>query len=551
MTRIWKSRPKFFDGLIKQLFALRGLTDAEKQAGFQNPRYEQSHDPLVLQDMELAVTRIASAIQNKEQITVYADYDADAVTAAAAILRSFERAGYKKIDYYIPDRFSEGYGMNVEAVKLLAQRGTNLIITVDCGINAVDPVDVATYLGLDVVITDHHQLTGALPKAMAVVNPHRDDDIYPDKDLTGVGVAFKLVQALVQKSILSVPRGWEKWLLDLVAIGTVADCQSVLGENRIFVKWGLHVLEKTRWMGLRELMHVAGIADQLMDSYKIGFVIAPRINAAGRIEHANLALDLLLTNDQQQAKDLATKLESLNKHRQNITEQILSEAREQLVIHKDKKILLAAGEGWPKGVVGLVAGKLTEEFARPVFVLEKGEHEATGSARSIGNFNIVKAIAQSQEILVKYGGHPMAAGFTLLTEHIDQFHQNLLHYAEQELMEEDLSPVLHYDAEINLTVITPELVKSLEQFAPFGLGNPRPRLRLNNLVPRAVSAIGNQGKHLRLSVGQFGCVGFNLGFWVGKLQPGELVDIICEPQFNDWNGKRNIQLKIIDLRKAE
>jgi single-stranded-DNA-specific exonuclease len=336
-------------------------------------------------------------------------------------------------------------------------------------------------------------------------------------------------------------------LLDLVAIGTVADCQSLLGENRIFVKWGLHVMGKTRWPGLRELMDVAGIVEGSLDTYSIGFIIAPRINAAGRIEHANLALELLLTDAQAKAGELAKKLDNLNRKRQDLTQTILSEAREQLATTPEYKILLAAGDNWPKGIVGLVAGRLTEEFSRPVLVLDRGAEEATGSARSIGNFNIIEAISRSQEILIKYGGHPMAAGFTLRSEHIETFHKNLLEYAEEALADEDLNPVLFYDAEIEPREISEELVDFLERLAPFGLGNPRPRFRINNLTPQNPMKIGVEGRHLRMYVESFGCIGFNQGFWADKFSSGGKIDLICEPQYNEWNGEKKIQLKIIDI----
>lgn len=558
MKKTWKIKQKISDDLLEQLLKGRGLATLEEIQSFLNPEYADLLDPFLMKDMDRAVDRIVRALQNNEKITVYADYDADAVTAAAVLLRFFGKLGYKHISYYIPDRFTEGYGMNPDAVKALADSGTQLIITVDCGINAIESVDKATNLGVDVVITDHHQLTGEIPGAMAVVNPHRPDDTYKFKDLTGVGVAFKLVQGLIknlQLTTYNLQSGFEKWLLDLVAIGTVADCQSLLGENRILVKWGLLVMEKTRWIGLRKLMELAGIGDTGLDTYKIGFVIAPRINAAGRIEHANLALELLITDDEFQAETLAGRLQDLNLHRQKLTETILSEAREQIAISSDKKILLAAGENWPKGIVGLVAGKLTEEYSRPVFVMEKGEGEATGSARSVGNFNIVEAIAASREILVKYGGHPMAAGFTLKVEHIELFHKNLLKYAEEILSEEDLSPVLHYDSEITPAEITDGLATALEKFAPFGQGNPRPRFRLNNVLPKFPTSIGQNGKHLRFYIEHnnisIGAVGFNLGFWAEKLQGSERIDIICEPQYNYWNGRKKIQLKITDIDWAK
>jgi len=348
-----------------------------------------------------------------------------------------------------------------------------------------------------------------------------------------------------------VMNGFEKWLLDLVAIGTIADCQSLLGENRILVKWGMYVMQKTRWIGLRKLMKMAEIDGQEIDSYKIGFIIAPRINAAGRMEHADAALKLLLTDDESEAETLALNLDQLNKHRQEQTERILSEAREQMILLGDQKILVAAGEGWHKGIVGLVAGKLTEEFYRPVLVMDKSGQEATGSARSVGSFNIIEAIGASHEILVKYGGHPQAAGFTLRTEHIEIFRKNLLDYAETSLSEDDLSRVLRYDALVTLSQVTDEFIEFISKFEPTGIANPRPKFRIDNLTVKKVSAIGKDSTHLRLFVEQngaaLGCIGFKQGFWAAKLRAEDKIDVICEPQFNEWNGQKNIQLKIVDL----
>jgi len=572
--KIWKIRAsQNGESILGSLFAARGLADDEQIKKFLDPVYQDHFDPFLMKDMDLAAARIESALDHNEKITVYADYDADAVTAAAVLMRFFQHINFKNVDYYIPDRFSEGYGMNPEAMKILKERGTNLIITVDCGINAFESIEAANELGIDVIITDHHQLTGGgIPAARAVVNPHRPDDSYPFKDLTGVGVAFKLVQALSSVIASGTPRGnpneiasestprndikqWEKWLLDLVAVGTVADCQSLLGENRIFVKWGMYVIQKSRWIGLRKLLKLANIAGTEIDSYKIGFIIAPRINAAGRMEHADGALQLLLTDNETEAEALAQKLEDLNHMRQQQTERILSEAREQMILLGDQKILVAAGEGWHKGIVGLVAGKLTEEFYRPVLVMDKTGQEATGSARSVGNFNIIEAIGQSREILVKYGGHPQAAGFTLRSENIEIFRKNLLEYAETSLTEEDLSQVLHYDALVALRQINGEFIEFVSRFEPTGQGNPRPRFRIDGLNIKKISAIGKDGSHLRLFVEQegtaLGCIAFKQGFWANKLKERESVDVICEPQFNEWNGEKKIQLKIIDLNHHE
>lgn len=548
MKRSWKARPRLSSDLLTQLLRSRGVEGEAEKEFFFDPRYESSYDPFLLCDMEKAVRRIRQAVERGEKITVYADYDADAITAAAVILRFLRHLGHGSADHYIPDRFSEGYGVNREAIAVLKDKGTSLIITVDCGANAVEAADFANSLGIDVIITDHHLITGSLPRACAVINPHRPDDQYPFKDLTGVGVAFKFTQALIQS--FGRP-GFEKWLLDLVAIGTVADCQSVLGENRIFIKWGLLVLQKTRWAGLRQLLGISGLKDSVLDTYHLGFIIAPRLNAAGRIEHGNLALELLLTDDPAQGLELAEKLDELNRRRRVLTEQILSEAREQIALRRKDKILLAAGSGWSRGVVGLVAGRLSEEYFRPVLVLDKGEKEAVGSARSVGSFNIVLALSQSREWLTKFGGHSMAAGFTLPSEHIEPFHKNLLEFAETALSEDDTEPVVEYDAEISFKEITHDFLESLDSFAPFGQGNTRPRFCLRNGTVKASTAVGREGKHLRVRLeagGQiFSGIGFNQGYLAAKLFPGTSVDLICEPGFNEWNGAREPQLKIIDI----
>lgn len=565
MKRIWKPRSETKYGDIKtQLLRSRGVAAGDEQK-FLNSRFEDGFDPFLLTDMDKAVARIWQAVEQDEQITIYADYDADAVTAAAVVIRFLRGTGYKKVDYYIPDRFSEGYGVNEEAIRTLADRGTKLIITVDCGTNANSAVTLGKSLGIDFVITDHHQVVSDLPEAVAVVNPHRPDDSYSFKDLTGVGVAFKLVQALVKKSELRtptselLPNGWEKWLLDLVAIGTVADCQSLLLENRMFVKWGLYVLSKTRWIGLKELIKAAGLPAGRhgiaapFGTYNLGFQIAPRINAAGRIEHASLALDLLLTDDGKEAQKLAGKLNELNQERQNLTDQILSEAREQVLLQSERKILFAKGLGWPKGVLGLVAGKLTEEFSRPTLVMGIEASEVTGSARSIAGFNITQAMSYSREHLLRYGGHELAAGFTVTLERVADFERELLLHAEETIAAELLSPVLYYDCEITLADINEEMLELLAQFEPTGIGNPKARFRINNLSADYPAAIGSEGRHLRCYARDkegrsFGCIGFNLGSRAEKLlKVQSLVDIICEPQWNEWNGQKKIQLKIIDI----
>lgn len=564
MSKRWQIKDKVtlptnlpeYPELVLRLLSERGYDTLEKIQNFLNPDYSLLHDPFLFADMQKACDRVRIAIDNQEKIVIYSDYDADAITALSVAYLALKKLG-ANVSYYIPDRFAEGYGLNPEAIKKICEDGAKVIITVDCGINAVEESALAQSLGADVIITDHHELTGELPRALAIINPKNPKDNYPFAYLTGVGVAFKLVQALFsgnRQLAAEIPDGWEKWLLDLVAIGTVADLQSLTDENRILVSYGLKVLAKTKWPGLRALMDLASLVNRIPDTYTLGFIIAPRINAAGRIKHASLAFRLLICEDANQAADLARELNDLNTHRQQLTEQILSEARSQIQLIENKKVLLAAGTDWPKGVVGLVAGKLVEEYGRPVLVMDKGDLLATGSARSVRNFDIVAALTHAKDLLTKYGGHTQAAGFTLVTENIPALHQRLLEYAET-LNEELLGPVLHIDAEVSGTDISFENYNWLSKFEPFGIGNHRPKFVSYGLDVLEIRLVGAESKHLKLRV-RLGdkvleAIGFNQGFWGGILKLGSKVDLVYELSCNEWNGSRNLELKIIDLKNHD
>ncbi len=532
--------------LIVKLLALRGITDPEKIRDFLTPDYGKLHDPFLFVDMQKAVTRIEQAIERNEKITIYADYDADAITAASVVYLGLKKLGITA-DCYIPDRFAEGYGMNAEAIRTINANGTKVIITVDCGINASEEAEVCKELGIDLIITDHHELTGDLPKAYCVINPKNPQDNYPFQFLTGVGVAFKLIQALFSKS----GTGWEKWLLDLVAIGTVADCQSLVGENRILVSFGLKVLAKTRKPGLRALLELAELKNNKYDTFTLGFILAPRINAAGRIKHGDAAYQLLICEDIIEAKRLARELNELNQHRQLLTEQVLSEAKAQIEMSSDKKVLLAVGKDWPKGVVGLVAGKLSEQYNRPVLAISNIEGVATGSARSTPDFDIVAALTASKDLLQKYGGHTQAAGFTLSSDNLLSFHQRLLEYAES--LNLTLSEaVLEVDAEVNPSDITWESYNYLENLAPFGYGNPKPKFAGRNLEVLECRGVGNDNKHAKLKL-QFGehkleAIAFRQGFLMNALTPGKKIDCVFELTANEWNGNKSLQLKILDIK---
>ncbi len=544
-----------YPALVVNLLALRGLTDPGEIQNYLNPDYGKLFDPFSFQDMAKTCSRIWQAIDQKEIVTIYADYDADAITAASVMTLGLRKLG-AVVECYIPDRFTEGYGMNLEAIQKIKDSGGGLVITVDCGTNSVAEAELCKKLGIDLIITDHHEITGDLPAAFALVNPKNSKDNYPFKYLTGVGVAFKVIQALFSETKkiepLGIQPGWEKWLLDLVSIGTVADLQSLQSENRILVYFGLQVLAKTRWPGVRALLEVAKLRPGKFTSHTLGFVLAPRINAAGRIKHADAAYKLLVSDNILEAQNYALELDNLNVHRQMLTEQILSEAREQVMMLTDKKVLLAAGSNWPKGVVGLVAGKLAEEFGRPVLVMDKGEVYATGSARSHPQFDIVKALTHSKDLLEKYGGHTQAAGFTLNSDKIDLFYQKLLEFADSLDMAES-EPVLDIDIEMKSSDLNWDVFELIEKFEPFGMSNPRPKFLGRNMTVIEARSVGQENQHLKLRLLWDGkvvdAIAFKQGFLVTKLIPNSNIDVVFEMEVNEWNGHRDLQIKIVDINQ--
>ncbi|MBX4187737.1 MAG: single-stranded-DNA-specific exonuclease RecJ [Candidatus Doudnabacteria bacterium] len=546
-----------YPGMVSKLLALRGITDQQQIHDYLNPDYSKLIDPFIFKDMDKSCQRIWGAIDKKEKIVIYADYDADAITASSVLTLGLRKLG-ATVDCYIPDRFTEGYGMNLEAIQKVKQDGANLMITVDCGTNSVAEAKLCREIGLDLIISDHHEITGQLPEAYTLINPKNPEDLYPFKYLTGVGVAFKIIQALfsnsARTSAAGVIPGWEKWLLDLVAIGTVADLQSLTSENRIMVYYGLQVLNKTRWPGLRALLDTAKFKPGKFTTHTLGFVVAPRINAAGRIKHADVAYKMLISDNIIEAQNYAMELEGLNLHRQQLTEQILSEAREQILLVSDKKVLLASGANWPKGVVGLVAGKLAEEFGKPVLIMDRGELQATGSARSHPNFDIVKALTYSKDLLEKYGGHTQAAGFTLRSDKIESLYMKLLEFAET-FAPDDSGPVLEIDAEMSSTDLNWETYELIEKFEPFGIGNPRPKFLGKSLQLVDCRTVGADSQHLKLRALWNGkvaeAIAFKQGYLTAKLKPGSSFDAVFEVEANEWNGHKDLQLKIIDINILE
>ncbi len=572
MSKRWKLKPKapeeFFEKfpevhpLAAQLLYSRGMIESESVQRFLDPQYDQLHTPFLFQDMQKAAERIWSAIGAGEKIVVYSDYDADAVTANAVLQQTFRYLGVP-IGSYIPDRFTEGYGLNIEAFQKLAADGVTVVITVDCGTNSVDVAEFCTANNIDLIITDHHEITGDTPKSFALINPKNPQEVYPDDQITGVGVAYKLAAALLSQKDKVIEYtglseseyipGWDKWLLDLVAIGTVADCHSLMGENRILVRYGLQVLSKTKWIGLRMLMTASGVdlSRQQPDAHTLGFTIAPRINAAGRLEHANIALDLLLATDPAQAQALAAQLDQINKRRQDITMRVVSEAQEQAVVISDRKILLVSHAEWPKGVVGLAAGRLAEQYKKPVIVLERGEEESTGSVRTGNNVDVVEFLKAGAEHLVKFGGHKQAAGLTLKTENINKFYSSILEYVEQQTTE-IVEPVTELDAELSEAELNFETHSAITQLEPYGVGNPKPLFLLRNATVLSTRIVGNGKKHLQLQL-QIGnvtlqAIAFSFGDREEKIGSYGSIDCIGELIADSWNGYRTLKFKIIDIK---
>ena len=573
-----------YPALVLQLLFNRNIRDQSAIDEFFNPDYEEGlYDPFLMKGMKRAVERIFKAVRNKEKIIVFGDYDADGLTSAAVLVKILEALGARP-DVYIPDRAKEGYGLNLEAIRRFKELGVKLIITVDCGVSDFEEVELACQLGIEVIITDHHWVGEKLPRAFAILNPKQDDCQYPFKELAGVGVAYKLAQGLVYKlkacpeqsrriknEKLKINEGFEKWLLDLVAIGTVADCVPLVGENRILVKYGLIVLGKTQRIGLKTLMKNAGIINNNhlpLTTYEINFVIAPRLNAAGRMDHANHAYKLLISESLEEAKQLSEKLEEKNYQRQKITEKIVREVKSRL--SGKEKIIFEGNENWPVGVVGLVASKLVDEANCPALIFSKGKKQSIGSGRSIHSFNLIEAISRCSKHLCEFGGHRGAAGFTLDNSKLVDFKDQLEAIAGEEIQSENLVPVINIDAEINSEDINWNIYDQIAKFSPFGEGNPKPLFLVRNLKISQMRIVGNGGKHLKLKLTAqrggngniavssqdslqktFDAIGFSFGGCIKKINQGDLVDVVFELIADEWNGMRQLQLKIIDLKKSK
>lgn len=556
--------------LFDRILEKRGITP-DKKAVFLSPDYNAKHDPFLLPDMQAAVDRLIIAREKQQYITIYGDYDIDGLTATTVLLDALKSFGFENVRAFIPNRFTEGYGLTVDAVERIAKDSTELIVTVDCGSLSRVEIERANELGMDVIVTDHHNVAPEQPPAVAVINPKRLLQDYPDEyesyllkpdskmagkiypflDLPGVGVAFKLVQAL-QTKLDGLEVGQEKWLLDLVALGTVCDVVTLVDENRMHVYWGLKVLSKTRRQGLKALMAVSGVRPETVNARSLGFGLGPRMNASGRLETAQYSLDMLTETDPMKALEHARKLDTMNQARRREQDEILKEAIIQAETLLGDPVLVVASEGWNHGIVGIVAAKLLERYQKPTYVLASHGEETKGSARSYGDFSAADAIRASDDIITKGGGHKLAAGVTLPTANIELFRKRVNEfYKELKLYDQAklLLPVADVAAE--LEELNEALVETLAQLEPFGSGNPQPVLQTGELTVTGVRRMGDNGQHVKLSLkndhGQkIDALAFNAPqhFFV---ETGEMIKAWYRVDINEWNGRRAVEGQLLHL----
>ncbi len=535
--------------LLATILSNRGIIEEDHIRKFLNPKRSDFYDPYEMPDMKIAVDRIIKAIENKEKIIIYGDYDVDGITSVT-VLKSFIEERGIKVSEYIPNRLEEGYGLNKEAVKMIYEQGNQLMITVDCGISAVEEVDYANELGLETIITDHHEPGSELPKALAVVDAKRKDNKYPFRNLAGVGVVFKLIQAISMKLNLE-EKEYLKYL-DIVCIGTISDIVPLVDENRVIVKLGLKLVEQTRNIGLRSILQMAGY--NKIDSTTVSFGVAPRINACGRMGHQEDALKLFLSKDENEVKQLTQKLDEYNKKRQEIEKNIYNDAINQINEKKldERNTIIVSGKNWHHGVIGIVSSKITELYFKPSILLcEEGEI-GKGSGRSIPGFDLYEALTECKESIEKFGGHSMAIGINVKKEKFEEFKEKLEEIAIQKEISK-IVPILKIDAQIELNEINQKIVDSLKELEPFGEENKTPLFIIKNLKIDSIRAL-SEGKHLKLTLKNdkniINAIGFNLGNLANEYRIGDKIDVVGNLEINTFNGVDNIQINLKDVMKS-
>ena len=534
--------------LLARVLLNKGITEKENIDLFMNPTRNDFHNPFLMPDMEIAVDRILKAIDNNEKIIIYGDYDADGITSIT-VLKSFLEERGLEVDSYIPNRLDEGYGLNKEAIKKVFDDGHRLMITVDCGISGIAEVDYANSLGMEVLITDHHEPAQTLPNALAVVDAKRKDNEYPFNQLAGVGVVFKLIQAISIKLNLE-EKEYLKYL-DIVCIGTISDIVPLVDENRVIAKLGLMLVNQTRNIGLKALLEVVGFKS--IDSGTISFGVAPRINACGRMGHEQIALDLFLAKDYETAKKLAIKLNEYNTERQSIEKRIFDEAKEKIENEENNTAcIIVGGEGWHHGIIGIVASKVTDMYFKPSILICFENNIGKGSGRSIPGFDLHEALMNCSAELEKFGGHAMAVGVTVAKDKFNEFKTKLEEYAKKCDIDK-IVPIINIDSEVQLKNIDIDSVKSLKMLEPFGEANKTPLFLFKNLKINSIRAL-SEGKHLKLTLKEdnfmIDAIGFNMGELSEKYLLDDKVDVVGSLEINSFNGNDSIQIVMKDLRKS-
>lgn len=538
---------------IGQILINRGIETEDQLDLYMHPDLTSLRDPFLLKDMDRAVDRIKRAISNNEKICIFGDYDVDGVSSTSILCLYFESIGYQ-VEFYIPNRLEEGYGLNDEAIRQIGQMGTDLIISVDCGITSVNEVETARKLGIDVIITDHHEPQEKLPQAYAVIDPKREDCRYPFKGICGCGVAFKLIHAL------SGDRDFYNNInryLEIVALATICDVMPVLDENRIIVKNGLEIMGRGNNIGMRELLSVCSILDTKMKSSHLGFAIGPRINASGRLGFSRLGVELFTSKDPQKARLLAESMNLKNEERQMVEAKILMEA--EAMIDRDskyqkEKVIVLAGHGWHHGIIGIVASKLTEKYYKPTVLLCIEDGVATGSARSIKGFDLFKAMSECKDLMMKFGGHEQAAGLTMAEENIQDLRERINAIADYELEKEDLIENINIEFELEEESIGLDLVNDLHILEPFGIKNPTPYFMVRDYKVKKAYLIGKDKNHLKLSIEKeytYDCIGFNMGHLMDKFSVDDRVDIVFQLDENTFKGRTTVQMLIKDIRLSK
>ena len=550
-----------FSLVLNQILFQRGFEDEKSALDFLHPAYEDLKSPYKIKEVEKAIAVIKKAVENKNKIAIYGDYDVDGLTATALMV-SFLEYIEANVTHYIPSRQADGYGLNKKSIDLLWQEKVDLIITVDCGTSAISEVDYALKLGLDIVVTDHHDLKEVegkiiLPNCI-VINPKRnvkEPDIY---SLSGVGVVFYVIRALQDSFIEILPSGKEKWFLDLVALGTICDIVPLRHDNRVLVKYGLKVLKKSRNIGLQTIIEALEINPIEINSYKIGFVIGPRLNAAGRMKEATESLALLLSKDKSESIAIVAKLNEYNLKRQEETERIVTEAKEYIKLKsldKKQKIILLKNKSWPAGIIGIAASRLVEEYNRPVLIMEEGDKYLKGSARSIEGFNIIEALNKCSDLFLKFGGHSQAAGFKLEKNNFIALENKMLLIAESIISDEDLVPKINIDCEIEFKDIGQDLIDEIGMLEPYGSNNRKPYFVTRGSVISEINLVGANKDHLKITLdSNSGCSFTGMAFNYGSrtvLKVGDIIDIVYTLETNEWNNIRKISLYIIDLKMSK